>query len=224
MADVKKDESGKIIRKDDDSEGGGGAPPIRSSDDDIIPVRRSSLHDQQGYAMRKKAEADALKNKGAADTGAPDGEDDDEGDELTPEARKGIEREVQRHVEPLRKALFEKADEDELAELFEDYPEAKEKEPLIRKYMGAHPTATPEMIYHHIAFRDATKTVARKRDAADLDAALHKGSGRSRRLPANAGENDDIPDVKDMSDKDFEELENKVKQGKFKPAKSDEEE
>ena len=196
----------------------GGAPPI-SEEDEIIPVRKSSLHNQQGYAMRKRQEAERLKS---AITTPPaevkdDDEDDPDGEELTPEAKKGISKEIARHIEPLRETILKRTDEEELQQLLSQEPDAKEYESSIRKYMDskAYRDVPPSVIFHHLAFDKAETTGARRRKAADLESEQSRAGGHTRRPIPKENNVPTGEEIDTMDDKEFAELEHRVRIGKF---------
>ena len=150
------DDSDDQLRGKGEEGGEGGAPAPKTGEDEIIvPIRKTSLHNIQGYATRKAQEVRDKSGKG--DEGTPPAGDKDQ-DELTPEATSRIAEEVDRHVKPLREALASRADEDELRGFYTREPEAEKHDKVIKKYMQVHPTATVEMIYHHIAFDEAEKS------------------------------------------------------------------
>ena len=181
-------------------------------DVEIATRNRPSLHNQQGFAMRKNKQVEKLKPEDEG--GESDNQDKGEGDEnneLTDEARKQIGSEVAKHLAPI-------TDEQELGKLFTSEPEAKKYEKLIRKYM-AHPAyqdIPPDVIYHHIAFANAAGVGAKKRQDADREAGHSRTGGHTRR-PASKS-SDELPsaeDMLDMSNEDFEQLQHQARTGKF---------
>ena len=201
------DDSAERLRSkgEDGGEGVAPAPKIEGDDEITVPVRKTSLHNLQGFAMRKAKEAERAKTGEGGEDAPPAGDDD----ELTPEASKHIEKVVDKFVAPLRDAIVSKTDDDELRNFYAKEPEAEKHDRVIKKYMEVHPTATPEMIYHHIAFEEAAKAGSKKRQVADLDAEMSAAGGNPRRDRAKG---DDVPDFDSMDDKEFTEYQNKVRQ------------
>ena len=209
-----------IIPKDE----GGGAPPettpkegegeLDDKDEDIIgdiPVRNSAL---QHIINRKNKTIEKLRSRDEED------EDDDKGidDDLTPEARTAVQREVANAIAPVMQNIVSKADEDELVSLLSNEPEAKKYEKRIRAYMGhkEYKGVPPSVIFHHLAFSTAAATGARRRSAADLDANQNKAGGRSSKAtPSETGNVPSIDEQNEMSDADFETLQNRARSGEF---------
>ena len=144
--------------------------------------------------------------------------DEDEEDSLTPEARGAVQKEVARAVGPLVKTLVSKADQEELLDLFEQEPEALKYEKRIRAYMD-HPQyegVPPSVIFHHLAFKVAETTGARRKKTADLEARQMRGGGRTNRM--NEVNTDGIPSIdeqSEMTDEEFETLQNRARSGEF---------
>ena len=185
-------------------------------DDDVIPVRRSALSNAQHIIARQSKKIEQMRNQGA-----PNDKDDDDGvpdDDIDAK----IERAIAARVDPLQQHLLSRADEDELQELYTQESDAKALDKKIRAYInfkdasGNRPYANvpPSVIYHHLAFAQAQSQGAGRRRAADRAAAHSGGAGHSRR-PADNTNEENIPDVTDMSDDDFDALKSKVKTGRF---------
>lgn len=219
------DDDGNPIIKEKPDEGGGSQPPKLKSDEQpegeqpdgegdkepVVPVRKSV---QQHIIARQQQTIKKLRSK------QEDEEDDDtpvgdEDDEITPEAANTVAREVKKAVAPIIESLASQADEGELRELFDAEPEAEAMAKQIRAYMK-HPSykgVPPSVIYHHLAFDKALAGTVKKKTAADREALHNKGAGSSRRPKESP--TGDIPDVTDMDDKEFEELQHKARTGQF---------
>ena len=234
MADTKPveefDDNGKPIVKDPD-ESGRSPTKIKSDEDtDIepedkpdgegdkepeVPVRKSV---QQHIIARQQQTIKKLRSKqeDEVDDDTPlDNEDESLDEEITLEAKNIVAREVKKAVSPIIQSLANQADEAELQELFEIEPDAKAMSKQIRAYMR-HPSykgVPPTVIYHHLAFDKALGGAVQKKDNANREAKLHKGAGSTRR-PKDSPTGD-IPDVTDMDEKDFEELQHKARTGQF---------
>ena len=221
---VELDDDGKPIVKEPDESGG---PPLKTKDDTEIepdgkpdgeeepdepevPVRKSV---QQHIIARQQDTIKKLRSK-QEDEVEPI-EDPGKDEDLTPEAQSVVAREVKRAVAPIIQTLVNQADESELQELFETEPEAKDMSKQIRAYMK-HPSykgVPPEVIYHHLAFDKALGGTVKRKTAADREALHQKGGGSTRRPKENL--TGDIPDVNELDDKEFEELQHKAITGKF---------
>lgn len=183
--------------------------PVRNSASQVIARQRNTI---------KKLKSKAQEDEDDEDYQPPTGGEGEDEDELTSEAQGAVGREVQRQMKPFIEGTAKNADEQELSDLFESDPESKEYEKQIRAYMKVHPTATPGMIYHHLAFDEAETTGAGKKKTANTDARQQRGGGRNLRPnePAEGG----VPSIEeqnDMSDEDFEATKQKAMQGGFVP-------
>ena len=139
-------------------------------------------------------------------------------DEFTPEGKGFLRREVESSVKPILDTVRKSADSQELQEVLNKYPEAKKMEKDIKKWMEhpAYSGASIEMIFLGLAakkFGIGTGADQKKKEADDK-AKKGKIGGHGRRAKGLEG---DIPDVRKMSDKDFDDLTFKVKTGQFKP-------
>lgn len=219
------DDDGKPIVKDKPDEDGKSDPskiktddteiepedkPDGKEDEPVVPVRKSV---QQHIIARQQQTIKKLRSKqeDEVDDDAPLGDEDDE---ITPEAQSVVAREVKKAVAPIVESLANQADEGELQELFETEPDAKGMSKQIRAYMK-HPSykgVPPSVIYHHLAFDKALGGSVKKKNAADREALHMKGGGSSRRPKEGSS---DIPDVTDMDDAEFEELQHKARTGQF---------
>jgi len=187
-------------------EGAAPAPKIVGDDELlVVPVRKTSLHNLQGYAARKTIEA--RKKSGEAGGEAPAGEDTE--DELTPEATSRIREEVDSAIKPLRDVIVSRADEDELSGLYANEPDAQKYDKDLRAYMAheAWKQIPAEAIYHHLAYQQAAKAGSKKRQTADIEAGMSGAGGRARRDPEPAS---DLPDFDSMDEKEFEAYQAKV--------------
>ena len=197
MADL----SGERLHSKAEEAPEGAAPaPKEGADEFTVPVRRTSLHNLQGFALRKSREATREKPGEGDDDTPPAGVDNKEG--LTPEATDRIREEVDRAIDPLRKVFMSKADEDELSGLYGVEPDAKKFDKELRAYMAndAWKAVPAEAIYHHLAYGEAAKAGSKTRKTADLEAGMSGSGGHSRR-PQEAPS--DIPDFDSMDEKEF---------------------
>ena len=207
------DESGKTLPlkiKDDDTEDEPeGKPDGEEDKEPVVPVRKSV---QQHIIARQQDTIKKLRSKQEDEADdAPLGDED----EITPEAASTVAREVKKAVAPIIESLANQADEGELQELFKTEQDAKAMSKQIRAYMK-HPEykgVPPAVIYHHLAFDKALAGTVKKKTVADREAGHFKGAGSSRRPKEST--TGDIPDVTDMDDKDFEELQHKARTGQF---------
>ena len=217
-----KDESGnKTTEKneegddnnDDDSDSG------KDEDDDKVvpPVRK---HIAQHIITRQKSTINKLRSKQDEDDSDDEDDNSDIDEELDDDkkASKVIGREVQKHLKPVISALASEADENELKDLFSNDPEAKRYEKRIRAYMQNehYKGVPPSVIYHHLAFDEAAKTVTDKKNTADIEAKQSKGGGRTRRSTKIKGNIPSSEEIDDMDTGDFKKLQDDAIQGKFK--------
>lgn len=182
----------------------------------VIPVRKSAL---QHIITRKNEKIKKLESQNKGNDAEQEEVEEESEDGLSEEARGAVTKQVQKAIAPLVESLVSKADEDELKELFAAEPEAKKYDKHIRAYMGhdSWKNVPPAAIYHHLAFSAAQATGAKKRQAADLEAKQNKGGGRSFVAKDNDLGNLPSPeDIENMSDAEFEALDQKVLEGKFK--------
>ena len=130
-------------------------------------------------------------------------------EELSPESRDLIKEEIEEKVKPVLEAVRSTSDSQELQDVLNKYPEAKPLEKQIKKYMEhpAYKNTSVEFIFWGLAAKKMK--LQKKKDEKDEEA---KGSetGGHQRKTAPKGE---IPDVRNMPDKDFEDLVFKVKSG-----------
>lgn len=224
-ADQELDDKGNPITPA--GEGGGTPPKIQPKSGEgeaepEIPVRRSVL---QHVIARKNFELKRLRSKEDDDEGddfePPDragkGDEEDE-DALTPEARGAVQKEVLRAIGPVVKSLASKADEDELHDLILQEPEAAKYAKRIQSYMDNphYRGVPPSVIFHHLAFEAAASSGSRRRTAADLEAGQARGGGRTTRPTGDlTGEVPSVDEQNEMSDEEFEALQNKARAGEF---------
>lgn len=198
---------------DDDSPAPKPKESEEGKEDDEVdqpPVRRSSVHNLQHIIARKNKKIEKLLQDKKDDT-----EDDagkDYGEELSPEAQRAIDRRIQEATAPLLGNLAKESDEAELKELFSQELEAKKLEKRIRAYMehDAWKHVPVAAIYHHLAYKDAKKTGAQKRQGADEEAAASGAGGHGRR-PTGAKSG---LDLRGKSDKEIQDIQNQVLMGK----------
>ena len=233
MAVASTDKLKSAIDADEIIEGEGSAPKTESEKgeetetekegegkEDVIPVRRSSLHNVQGFTKRKASEE--AKEKSSHVPEKSEDEDEGEDDELTPESRGLIRKEISRGIEPLRNLLVSQADEQELNELYANNSDAKKYDRDIRKYKD-HPAYAQVpiiSIYRMIAFEKAETTGAQKRNVANVEARQSRTGGHSRRPQERASGN--IPseeEINEMSDAELEGLRFRVNRGEFRERK-----
>lgn len=223
-ADTKK--TGTDDKGTDDT--GGGKKDEQVFDDTIdptkppeIPVRKSVL---QHILARKSKKIDKLESKlKEGDPGyvAPDADgEDDEGENkdlnLSDDAVKAIDTKVKSAIAPLLGELASKADEAEMQELIASEPEAKKYLNHIKAYMAheAYKGVSPTVIFHHLAYSSAQALGAKKKQAADLEAKQARGGGRAI-VDTKIDGLPSAEDINNMSDADFEKMEEKVLQGGF---------
>lgn len=170
--------------------------------DPIVPIRGSAAH----IIARQKDTIDKLRNKG--DEGVEEEDDDD----LAPESKDAVQREVQSQVEPIRKEVAAGADESELQGLFRDYPDAKKYENRIRGYMAApgYESIPPLLIFNHLNADNAQAEGARKREIADAEAAQTAGGGSTTRPIAKAAKVPSIEEQENMTDEQLDEVKQKL--------------
>ena len=172
-------------------------PAIPPEEDEEPPMRRSA---KDFIIARKEQKIKKLEAK----------EDEiDEDEDLSPEGKGAIRKEVEAQTSPIIKGLRSQADEQELKDVFDKYPGAKEMEKQIRKYMDSetYKNASVEFIYLGLAARKME--LDKKRAEADAEAD-EKGLGGTSRRPKSLGK---IPDVSTMTDAQVDELAHKVKTG-----------
>ena len=190
-----KDKEGNFVPFEEKKEPEDTEPPVRLSAKDYIIARKN-----------KKIEKLEEKKK--------DDDDDDDldgGEDVTPEGKRAIKKEVEKASEPMRQAAKRQADESELAKVLKKYPSAEKMESQIRKYME-HP-AYQEISIEFIFLGLAAKKdeLQQKKEEADAEAKKGKMGGHSRKKQ----ESGPIPDVTKLTDEEFDALTLKVKTGQL---------
>ena len=135
---------------------------------------------------------------------------------LSDDAVKEINKKVKTAIAPLLGELASKADEKEMQDLIVAEPEAKKYVNHIKAYMAheAYKGVSPVVIFHHLAYNASQALGAKKKLAADLEAKQNKGGGRSI-VDTKIDGLPSAEDINNMSDADFEKMEENVLQGKF---------
>ena len=189
----------------------GKTPPIEKKDEDTdepeIPTRASAQH----IIARKNKQLEKLRSEKEMRSKKDDEEDYDD-DDLTPEARKAMDRRIQSQIDPIVETLTSRVDEDELQSLLKETPEAKGYEKRIRAYMNhpAYKQTPPSFIFKALAFDAAASIGAKKKQVADKEAALNKGAGSPKKLSPGKGVMPSAEEIANMSDADFEKLQHDV--------------
>ncbi len=185
-----------------------------------IPIRKNVI--SQHIIARKNEKIQKLESKlkeGDAGYVAPAATEDETEDdsELSPAASKAIDAKLGKVIAPLLGKLASDADEAEMKALIKSEPEAAKYVNHIKAYMSheAWKNVPPTAIYHHLAWNAAQSLGAKKKLAADLEAKQNKGGGRTIVDKGVAGDLPSAQDIADMSDADFEKMENEARQGKF---------
>lgn len=214
------DDTKKKVVTDDDGADDEGDKGDEGFDDNIdankppeIPIRNSNL---QHILARKNEKIKKLESR-IDDDGYDAPSDDGDDSNLTPEADKAIETKLQNALKPLLGKMASDADEAEFQALIKDEPEAAKYANHIKAYMAheAYKGVPPVFIYRSLAFDSAKAMGAKKRAVADKEANLNKGGGRG---VVEKGSIDGLPtaqDIANMSEKDFEEMENRVRNGQY---------
>jgi len=182
-----------------------------SVDEESIPVRGSAAH----VIARQKRTIEKLRSKSEDVHTEPDDDDD----ELTPEADRAIAKKVDERTAVIMDLFTSKADEEELSNLFRDEPESKAYEKRIRSYMKhpAYKAVPPSAIFHQLAYKEAAGKRAEAKRIADLEAGSMAGGGTThRREPRATGNMPSASEIENMSDDEFQKLQDDVQQGKYK--------
>jgi len=194
-------------------------PVTPPSDEQIVPpVRNSAQH----IIARQKQTIERLRSKQEERVVEKDDyEDDTDGEEdLTPEAKRAMDRRIGKRLDPLLETFTNTADEAELNQLFNSDPASKGFERQIRVYMQ-HPAwkaVPPSAIYHHLAFGVAQSEGARKKAIADKESGGMKGAGSpSRKMSPGTSKMPSAEEMQNMSDEDFAALEGEVRGGRYLP-------
>jgi hypothetical protein len=165
-----------------------------------IPLRKDTA---QYIIARKNKKIEKLQSKlKEGDEGyvppEKDEEEDDSGEDDKGEEMGAIAEKIfEKKMAPLLGKIASDAEEAEFQELVKADPEAAKYTNHIKAYMKhpAYKGVPPTVIYHHLAFEAAQAIGARKKKAADLEAAQGKGGGRQ--APANE-KIDGLPSAEDI--------------------------
>lgn len=179
-----------------------------------IPIRKFNA---QHIIARKNEKIKNLEKKlkeGDEGYEAPAG---DEEEDLTPETASAVEKIVQKTMAPLLGKLASDADEAEFQALIATEPEAKNYANHIKAYMAhdSYKGVSPTVIFHHLAWTASQALGAKKKKAADLQAAQSRGGGNQIIDKGTVGDLPSAEDIASMSDADLEKMENDARQGKF---------
>lgn len=205
----KGDEGGENIENKGDGQGENldDNPKPDISDDYEPPVRRSAL----SYIIeRKNRQIEKLKEQ---ENGG--GDKNDELEDILTEDQHVISKIVQKQIAPILNSVKNQTDEAELADVMIKHPEAKKIEKSIRKVMSnpAYEQVPVESIFFMLAGQTGSTTdVQGQRDEANRQAAMDKTGGHGRR-PREKSE----IDFSKMTDKEIEDIANKVKTSQYKP-------
>jgi len=174
----------------------------KETEDVSEPQMRKSAKDYIIERKEKKIEKLEKKEEG-------DGNDDIE--EVTPEGKSAIKKEIDKALEPVLNKVRTTSDDQELKDVFAKYPDSKKSEKQIRKYMDneAYKNVSIEFIYLGLAAKKMD--LQKKRDKADEDAKADVTGGHGKRKKGLSS----IPDVTDMTDKEVDDLIVKVKTGQI---------
>ncbi len=225
VSDKKVDNEGEDKKPDSKKEGSadkeGEAEDEDSSKEDdfddtatpVIPVRKSNA---QFIIERKNKKIEKMQSKADKDEDAG-AEDELEDSDLSEDASKAIDSAVDTRIKPVMDILISKANEEELKDLFSTTPEAKKYENHIKAYLqhDAYKNVAPDVIYHHLAFNNALAIGAKKRTVADTEAKQTKGGGRGLPPKNTVSDLPSAEDIAEMSDEDFDAMEQNARQGKF---------
>lgn len=164
------------------------------------------------------------------DGATPDGEvatpvkkegEEGEDEEITPEDKDAIGKEVKKAIAPLENVIHNNRIETELNSILAQNPEYKPYEARIRRFVTAPNRSNlikqglPVKAVVTEALAPYLQQIgAAKVKAADDKANLTKDIGSSERPAAGAGK---LPDFGKMSNKEIEEIGEKVKSGRYKP-------
>ncbi|TRZ50991.1 MAG: hypothetical protein D4S01_05730 [Dehalococcoidia bacterium] len=174
-------------------------------DEDEEPPMRKSVKDY--IIERKEKKIEKLKAKKDDDGEYPDNPDEDE---VTSKGKDAIRKEVEGAIKPILDTVRGQSDDRELKDVFAKYPDSEKMEKQIRKYMDAYKDAPIEFIYLGLAAKKME--IQKKRDKADADSKGDKTGGHGKRPTAISS----IPDVRNYTDKQMDELLVQVKTGQFK--------
>lgn len=210
-----KGEEGEDGKKDGEGE--------EDFDDTIDPVKPPEIptrkFNAQHIIARKNAKIEKLESKlkDGEESGVDLEADEEEDSNLTEQARKAIDTTVQKAMAPVLTKLASEADEKEMQNLLSSEPESKKYLNHIKAYMthDAYKYVAPAVIYHHLAFNSALLQGAKKKMIADKEARQNKSGGRTIVKDEPSGNLPSPDDITNMSEEDFEKMENDARQGKF---------
>ncbi len=173
-----------------------------------VPVRKSAasfIIERKNRKIEKLAAKSTTPKEELDENGNPVAPEEDN-DEITPQARQAIQEEIAPIVEHFTKGEDERSRNSEISEYLSTNPEHKRYEPVARKYAATkeYQGVPAEVIFHHLAFRDAEAQGAKKAQLA-ADEAKRKSTGADSRKVNDS----DQPDFKNMSDSDFREWQRK---------------
>jgi hypothetical protein len=177
-----------------------------------IPTRKFN---SQQIIARKNEKIKKLESKlKEGDEGyvAPEEEEEDEGP-----TDEHVEKIVQKTIAPLLGKLASDADEAEFQSLVKAEPDAAKYTNHIKAYMAhdAYKGVSPTVIYHHLAWTAAQALGAKRKKAADLDAAQHKSGGRQIIDKGTVGDFPSADEISEMSDEDFKKFDSELERGRF---------
>lgn len=183
----------------------GGEGELEEPEKHQVPIRKSAA---SFIIERKQRKIDKM----AAKSTVPNEELDENGevisddDEVTPQARKAIQEEIAPIVDHFTKDADERSRNSEITEYLSKNSGHAKYEPLARKYAGIkeYQGVPAEVIFHHLAFRDAEAQGAKKATEA-AEEAKRKGVGANSRK----GTDSDNPDFKTMSSQEFRDWQRK---------------
>lgn len=223
----KGSENGKDGEGSDEGEGDGaeddkGAPDPKDKkdDDEVVPVRKSKLINQSHAfeRIKRKGQQGGKQDQGGGegDGGAGDGADQGDKGKRSDQSRDDLISALNEALDPIREALGQTENEGHLGELYANEPEAKKYDKQIRRYMKTdeYKGVPAEVIYHHLAFAEAAKIGAQKKDIADKDAKGSRAGGHGRR-PTKVSKVPTAEEIDDMSDEEIGKIAERVQRGDF---------
>lgn len=171
------------------------------------PKFRKSAKDH--IIERKNRQLEKEKKKNEDPTEEPVEDPIDLDDEITTAGKKAIDAAVKKVTDPFIEGAKSTADDQELNDVFAEFPESKKMEKDIRKYMNhsAYKDVPIKFIYLGLAKMEADRQV--KRNKADEEANTETTGGHGKRNKALPK----IPDVRGMNAKEFEKHERDVEAG-----------
>ena len=172
-----------------------------------VPVRKSAasfIIERQKQKIEKLAAKPTTPKEELDENGEPI--IPEKNDEITPQARQAIQEEIAPIVEHFTKDADERSRNSEITEYLSKNSEHAKYEPFARRYTSSkeYQGVPAEVIFHHLAFRDAEAQGAKKAQLA-AEEAKRKGAGADSRKVNDS----DQPDFKNMSDSDFREWQRK---------------